>query len=308
MLSPNLLDRQTMTAAVDLSPYGTHRPGPLPQAMLAVTRSLPANWLGLRLSMPLRRMAINALGNRPIDTTLWNARMRLYPSRNSCEKNALFTPQMFDLHERNVLAAALDRVAAGESFTFVDIGANVGLYSLFVAARGGACARVLAIEPQPGILERLTYNRQANPDLNIEIVPCAVADREGEFELLIDARDSGGTRLNKGNAALDGESVRARCRPLLTILRDAGIAAVDALKIDIEGAEDWALAPFLREAPDALLPRLILIEDRPEDWTVDLYALLRERGYAVASRSRINVMLERGAAVSASPSARAGMS
>ena len=161
-----------MPAAVDLSPYGTHPPGPLPQAVLAVTRGLPANWLGLRLSMPLRRMAINALGDRPIDTTLWNARVRLYPSRNSCEKNALFTPQMFDLHERSVLAAALDRrLAAGESFTFVDIGANVGLYSLFVAARGGARARVLAIEPQPGILERLTYNREANPDLNIEIVP-----------------------------------------------------------------------------------------------------------------------------------------
>lgn len=291
-----------MTAAVDLSPYGTHRPGPLPQAVLAVTRSLPANWLGLRLSMPLRRMAINVLGDQPIDTTLWNTRVRLYPSRNSCEKNALFTPQMFDLHERNVLAAALDRrLAASENFTFVDIGANVGLYSLFVAGRGGGRARVLAIEPQPGILERLTYNREANPALNIEIVPCAVADREGEIELLIDTRDSGGTRLNKDNAASPGgESVRARCRPLVTILRDAGIGAVDALKIDIEGAEDWALAPFLREAPDALLPRLVLIEDRPEDWTVDLFALLRDRGYAIASRTRINVMLERDAAVSAS--------
>src|SRR3954471_8613555 len=104
-----------MTATVDLSPYGTHPPSHLPRAVLAVTRRLPANWLGLRLSMPLRRMAINALGDRPIDTTLWNAQVRLYPSRNSCEKNALFTPQMFDLHERNVLASALDRrLAAGE--------------------------------------------------------------------------------------------------------------------------------------------------------------------------------------------------
>src|SRR3954470_20569992 len=243
-----------MPAPVDLSPYGAHRPGAVPQAVLAVTRGLPANWLGLRLSMPLRRMAINALGDRPIDTTLWNARVRLYPSRNSCEKNALFTPQMFDLHERNVLAAALDRrLAAGESFTFVDIGANVGLYSLFVAARGGGGARVLAIEPQPGIRQRLTYNRQANPDLNIDIVPFAAADHEGEIELLIDTRDSGGTRLNKGSAAPHGgETVRARCRPLLTILHDAGIVAIDALKLDIEGAEDWALAPFLREASDAL--------------------------------------------------------
>ena len=36
------------------------------------------------------------IGDRPIDTTLWGMRVRLYPRRNSCEKNALFTPQMFD--------------------------------------------------------------------------------------------------------------------------------------------------------------------------------------------------------------------
>jgi FkbM family methyltransferase len=285
-----------MTPPVDLSPYGTHPPRRLPQAILAVTRRLPANWLGLRISMPLRRMAINALGERPIDTTLWNARVRLYPRRNSCEKNALFTPQMFDRHERNVLAAALDRrLAAGGKFTFVDIGANVGLYSLFVAARGGGSARVLAIEPQPGIIERLAYNRRANPQFNIDIVPVAVADREGEIDLLIDTRDSGGTRLNKSAATPSGgETVRTRCRPLAAILRDAGIASVDALKIDIEGAEDLALAAFLRDAPDRLLPGLVLIEDRPDDWTVDLYALLRERGYSVASRSKHNVVFQLG--------------
>jgi FkbM family methyltransferase len=285
-----------MTATVDLTPYGSHSPGPVPQALLAVTRRLPANWLGLRLSMPLRRMAINALGDQPVDTELWNTRMRLYPRRNSCEKNALFTPQLFDLHERNVLGAALDRrLAAGATFTFVDIGANVGLYSIFVAARGGAQARVLAIEPQPGIVERLAFNLRANPQLMIDLAPVAVADREGEIELLIDNRDSGGTRLNRGAPDSGGtETVRVRCRPLAAILAEAGITAIDALKIDIEGAEDLALAPFLRAAPDALLPRLVLIEERTDDWGVDLYGLLRERGYGVSSRSKHNVVFQRG--------------
>jgi FkbM family methyltransferase len=285
-----------MTATADLSPYGTHPPSRLLRAVLAVTRRLPASWVGLRLSMPLRRMAIDSLGDRPIDTTLWDTQVRLYPCHNSCEKNALFTPQMFDLQERNVLAAALDRrLAAGDSFTFVDIGANVGLYSLFVAARGGTRTRVLAIEPQPGIAQRLAYNRRANPHLNIDLVPVAVADHEGELDLLIDARDSGGTRVNKtGAAASGGETVRTRCQPLATILHEAGIDAVDALKIDIEGAEDLALAPFLREASETLLPRLVLIEDRPDDWAVDLYALLRKRGYDLISRSRNNVAFQLG--------------
>jgi FkbM family methyltransferase len=280
-----------MTATIDPNPFGTYAPNGLLQAVLAMTRRLPANWLGLRLSMPLRRIAINSLGNRPVDTTVWNAQVRLYPSRNSCEKKALFTPQLFDLQERNVLAAALDRrLAEGATFTFIDIGANVGLYSLFVAARGGNRARALAIEPQPGILERLAYNRRANPQLNITVVPVAAADREGEIELIIDARDSGGTRLNKGMTTSDGDRVRVRCRPLAAILEEGGIMAIDALKIDIEGAEDWALTPFLREASERLLPRLVLIEDRPDDWRTDLYALLRERGYVVAARSKQNAI------------------
>jgi hypothetical protein len=75
----------------------------------------------------------------------------------------------------------------------------------------------------------------------------------------------------------------------MAILNEAGIASIDALKIDIEGAEDLALAPFLREAANELLPRLVLIEDRP-DWTIDLYALLGQRGYAQWARSRHNII------------------
>jgi FkbM family methyltransferase len=286
-----------MMATSDQAPFGSHPPAPFTRTVLALTRRLPVSWLGLRLSMPLRRIAINSLRGRPVDTAIWNSRVRLYPSRNSCEKNALFTPQLFDVLELKVLAAAVDeRIAAGGSFTFVDIGANVGLYSLFVASRGGARARALAIEPQPGILERLQFNIRANKDFNVVVLPMAVADRDGEMELVIDERDSGGTRLNKTGATASGsKSVRVSCRPLLAILDVAGIVAIDALKIDIEGAEDLALAPFLRDAPQSLLPRLVLIESRPQDWSVDLHGLLRERGYAVVARSRQNDVFRLGA-------------
>src|SRR3954471_4901599 len=145
-----------MTAPVDLAAFGERAPQIFVRPPLAFTRSLPGNRFGFKVAMPFRRMAIDSLGQRPVDTDVWGARARLYPSRNICEKNALFTPQAFDVLERRMLAAAIERrVAAGEKFTFIDIGANVGLYSLFVgahAARGGGRARILAIEPQPGIL------------------------------------------------------------------------------------------------------------------------------------------------------------
>src|SRR4051812_25603382 len=249
-----------MTAPVDMSPFGERVPDSFVRAALAFTRALPGNRFGFKVAMPFRRMAIDSLGQRPVDTEVWGARARLYPSRNICEKNALFTPQAFDVLERRMLAAAIDRrVAAGAPFSFVDIGANVGLYSLFVgahAASSGGRARILAIEPQPGILDRLSFNRALNPTLDITIVPVAVADKETEAELVL-RRDPGGSHLNKsGEVVGDAEVVRVPCRPLGNILREVGIAGIDALKIDIEGAEDLALQPFLRGASKELLPRL----------------------------------------------------
>ena len=278
----------------DQSPYGSFAPGSFTRVVLAMTRRLPVSWLGLRLSMPLRRVAINALHERPVDTVVWNARMRLYPSRNICEKNALFTPQMFDVIERHALGNAIDkRVAAGGTFTFVDIGANVGLYSLYVASRSGARARILAIEPQPGIVERLRFNVMINASANIAVLPIAVADREGKMALVINERDSGGTWLAKDATTEDGATVtRVICRPLAAILDQAGIFSIDALKIDIEGAEDLALTPFFRTAPTELLPRLVLIEDRPTSWSVNIYSLMQARGYALLARSRQNAIFQ----------------
>ncbi len=275
----------------DPASFGLRAPDPLVRAILAFTRSLPGNWVGFRISTPFRRIAINWLGERPVDTALWGARFRLYPRENSCEKNALFTPQTFDVKERATLATAIDgRIAAGGTFTFVDIGANVGLYSLFVAARAGARARIIAAEPQPGIVERLRFNVHCNPELNVSVAAVAVTDRDGEIELVIRRRDRAGSYVIKGPAAVEpAETVRVRSRPLMAILAAGEVNAIDALKIDIEGAEDLALAPFLCEAPGALLPRLILIEDRP-DWTVDLYALIRQRGYIEEARSRHNII------------------
>jgi FkbM family methyltransferase len=280
-----------MTAVFDPSPWGAHLPGAYDRAVLALTRAMPANWLGQRLAILFRRLVMRRIGEGCIDTMLWGMRLRLYPRRNGCEKNALFTPQMYDTMERRVLAEAVGQ-CEGE-FVFVDIGANVGLYSLYLASCGQV--RTLAIEPQPGIIDRLRFHLAANPSAEVDVKPIALSDRDGEATLVLNDSDSGGTHLDKQNGREEaGERISVPCKPLMAVLAEAGIAAISALKIDVEGAEDIVLAPFLRDAPASLLPRLILIEDTRGFWSVDLFALLAARGYTVQERSRHNVALRLG--------------
>ena len=80
----------------------------------------------------LRGLCVKALGGKPVDVVSIGAKMRLYPFNNVCEKRILFTPQYFDEAERDLLKSRIT-----PEFVFIDIGANVGGYALFVAAQCG---------------------------------------------------------------------------------------------------------------------------------------------------------------------------
>ena len=275
------------------APFGALAPNLFDRAIMALTSRMPDNWAGLKLAMALRRLVTMRMETAAaLDVERWRLRMRLHPRDNGCEKNLLFTPQMYEPPEREELAREIAGVA-GRPFVFVDIGANVGLFSLFVAATARA-ARILAIEPEPGNFARLAFNIAANPGLPITPLALALGETEGTARILLNARDRGGTRMAAAGSQVGG--VEVRCRPLVAVVRDAGLTGIDALKIDVEGAEDKVLVPFFRDAPAALWPGLIVIEDSSAEWSSDLFALLASKGYEVSSRSRQNVMLRRAGA------------
>jgi hypothetical protein len=83
---------------------------------------------------------------------------------------------------------------------------------------------------------------------------------------------------------------------LESVLNEAGFERVDALKIDIEGAEDTVLVPFFANAPARLWPALILLETSSDRWKSDCVALCMEHGYKETHRTRLNVILERAPA------------
>jgi FkbM family methyltransferase len=278
------------TAATE---FGTLAPGAFARSVIRLTSGLPNNWLGLRVAILLRRFVTTWL-NYPdgaLDVVRWGVRLRLHPRDNGCEKNLLFTPQMYEPEELAELAAEIKNARSrGSGFVFIDIGANVGLFSFFVAACAGPSARILAVEPETSNLERLLFNLRANPGLPIRVAPVALASEQGVMAAKRDPRDRGGTRVLE-RAEPGTQPVEAMT--LLQLLTRERTDFVDAIKIDVEGMEDVILVPFFRDAPESLWPRLIVIEDARASWKSDLFSLLATRDYDVVSRSRLNVILRR---------------
>ena len=278
----------SITPINNLTPFGRHAPGALLRRVLAWTRGAGQSWLAHRRAFFLRGLSIKALAGRPVDVTSLGAKMRLYPYNNVCEKRILFTPQYFDEPERLLLKSRITT-----EFVFIDIGSNVGGYALYVAANAGPLARILAIEPQPEIFERLIYNIRQNPFATVKAMDCALADEDGEITLFLPSHNRGESSVRIVSAEADGKRVRVPARTLAGVVEAEGYARIDAMKLDVEGAEDLILEPFFRTAPTALWPKLMVMEHINARWTVDLPRLILDNGYREILRTRANVVYER---------------
>ena len=268
-------------------PFGTFAPKAYLARIIARTRAASDSFFGRKVAYALRRLGLRALDGAPVDIESLGAKMRLYPDGNVCEKRVLFTPQYFDAVERELLASRLR-----DGFTFIDIGANIGAYSLFVAARAGRGARILAVEPQPEIFARLAFNIAQNPFGTVKAVACALADKPGELTLFIDPTNRGESSVRILNSSA-GTSVKVPAMTLLSLVEGEGYERIDAMKLDVEGAEDLILEPFLRDAPQALWPGFIVIEDSRQRWQTDLVGLLERSGYKLVAQTRLNLVFER---------------
>ena len=88
----------------------------------------------------------------------------------------------------------------------------------------------------------------------VKLVAAAVGPTDGELLIETDGDNLGASHVVSGAPSLD--AIKVPSLRLVRILIEAGLASVDALKIDIEGFEDRALIPFFKEAPPvAVAPR-----------------------------------------------------
>lgn len=239
-----------------------------------------------------RKLALSR--GAPVDVTVEEINLRCRFIDNYSERKFVFTPWRYDPEERRLILRELP-----PDGVFVDIGANVGLYTLTANRVLGRKGRIISFEPNPITLERLRFNLDANrkpagerPE--IVILDHGIADRDSSFTLRAHYSNLGSYSISRNSrAGLDGhdglrDSIVIHCRPLLDVLGELGVDRIDILKIDIEGAEDAALAPYLENAPDALLARTIVIENSESLWNCDLFGMMERRGYALRFRTKMN--------------------
>ncbi len=260
--------------------FGAFAPSAFQQKIMGFTRSLPDTWLGRRMGFALRKL-VHGGRQEPIDTDVFGLKMRLHPQGNKCEKRVICLPQFFDPEERRILEEFAKKQSG---FRFIDLGANIGLYSLFIKSLG-LNSKIIAVEADPDIFARLSYNIGLN-DGGISAHNIAVSDHDGEAELFINTKNRGESSIVKDQSS--GTSIRIPCKTLLSLLDAENITRPDVVKLDLEGAEEIVLKAFFKQAGEERYPKLILIENAPDRWDTDIFALLESKGYELSHKTKTN--------------------
>lgn len=169
---------------------------------------------------------------------------------------------------------------------FLDVGANIGLYTLRAATLVGDSGRVVAVEPSREALAALRVNLTLNPALapRVTVVEAALSDVDGAGRLyhVAAGHDPQSFSLLADGTAQESEPVTVET--LDGLVERLGLARLDLVKLDVEGAEPLVLAgaartleqlrpSFIIEMNSAILSRAEVVGDAA-------WRRLDEAGYA----------------------------
>ena len=172
----------------------------------------------------------------------------------------------------------------------IDVGANVGLYTLVAASAG---ASVVAFEPNPPTRRRLERNLALNAaGGRVSVDARALSDVEGVGTLFDDphadtnAYNFGLASFSDANVGGAGKAKAVQSTTLDRVVLERGIQKIDWIKMDIQGAELLALRGA-RTALERFRPKVLMEFDpfcaNNMGWTrADLDAYLDSVGYSLA--------------------------
>jgi FkbM family methyltransferase len=171
---------------------------------------------------------------------------------------------------------------------FLDVGAHIGYFSMKAAVKVGPTGRVVAFEPNPETLMLLRDNVAANKAENVTVEPIACTDREQMLTLYAaPVANTGISSLARSTADISAkEPPRAysvRARRIDDVVRELKLTRLDAIKIDVEGAEAFVLRGAV-ETLKRFHPKVVMEVDaghlaNMQSTPEDLASILKTAGY-----------------------------
>jgi len=147
---------------------------------------------------------------------------------------------------------------------FVDVGANIGYYSMLASRIVGDGGHVYAIEGSPTIVALLRDNVTLNHATNVDAIHAIACERDGDQEFFASWGHNLGLSTaveSRGRANRMRSEGRVHCGRLTTIVPEKQLLCARLIKIDVEGGERSVLEPLLERLPE--------FSDRTV-WTVEL--------------------------------------
>lgn len=154
--------------------------------------------------------------------------------------------------------------------TFVDVGANIGWYTMVGAAAVGPSGTVIVVEPSPRCLASLRAGLGNLPPGVVELHEVAAGSVAGSA-VLLDPGDDDHGGLGTLRPGAQGSSTTVPVRPLDEII---GTRTVDVVKIDVEGFEPQVLEGAVGLLADPERLGGLLLEVSPEFGSVEYAAHL----------------------------------
>lgn len=151
------------------------------------------------------------------------------------------------IHEEETTALFKKIVRPGD--VVLDLGANIGYFTILAAKLVGPSGKVFSFEPEPTNFRYLTKNIELNRHTNAFAFQKAISDRPGKTQLFVCSYDSGHHTINQYEgieAYRRGRKSEMRSIDIDTVTVDDFLKDktdhVDIIKMDVEGAEALALA------------------------------------------------------------------
>ena len=154
------------------------------------------------------------------------------------------------VYEPDLIRFVRERLHPGD--TFLDVGANIGAYTLPCARTVGEKGRVIAVEASPRVFEYLRRNVETSGQKNVTLVRRAASFADGQS---LDFYEAPPEHFGMGSVGPQFHAVPVRVDSdrLDTILAREGVSSVRVMKVDVEGYEQKVFegAPRLLSGSDA---------------------------------------------------------